>query len=324
MKIQMAPLEGITNYIYRNAYHHNFEPMDLYYIPFISLSGGEKNFNYKEKAELNPENNKGMHVIPQVITNSAAEVLEVEKKFRALGYNEININLGCPSGTVVPKGRGAGMLRDPLKLERFLDELFDKTEAAISLKTRIGFESPEEWEDLLRIYNKYPATELIVHARVRTDFYKNTVNLDAFEYAMENSKIPLCYNGDIWRLDDYLKIRNRFPELKSVMLGRGLLGNPFLAEEIREAEVCQGKCEIRPFYEDADKLRRLEAFHDEVFNNYKSILSGDKNLMFKMKEFWRYMVGLFPDADKHDKKIKKATKAVEYQNYVKGMFNSLK
>lgn len=324
MKIQMAPLEGITNYIYRNAYHHHFTPMDLYYIPFISLSGGEKVFNYKEKAELSPENNTGMHVIPQVITNSAAEVIEVENKFRQLGYNEININLGCPSGTVVPKGRGAGMLRDPQKLERFLDELFDKTKASISLKTRIGFENPNEWEDLLRIYNKYPATELIVHARVRTDFYKNTVNLDAFEYAMENCRLPLCYNGDIWCLEDYLRLKKRFPKLESVMLGRGLLGNPFLAEEIRMAEESLGDCELKPFYEDADKIERLEAFHDEVYNNYKMILSGDKNLMFKMKEFWRYMVGLFPDAEKHDKKIKKTTKAVEYQAYVKGMFDSLK
>lgn len=344
MKLQLAPLEGITNYIYRNAYHHHFQSMDVYYIPFISLSG-EKVFNYKEKAELAPENNAGMHVIPQVITNSASDVLSVENKFKAMGYEEMNINLGCPSGTVTPKGRGSGMLKDPLKLDSFLAEIFERTSAEISLKTRLGYDNADEWEDLLKIYNKYPASELIVHARVRTDFYKNTVNLDAFECAVNNSKNPLCYNGDIYTVEDYLRLKKRFPELESVMLGRGILTNPFLAEEIREAEkrLCTIKEQIgsqddfgkeaeqvlsdynqKPFYSCADDVKRLEAFHDEVFNNYKAILSGDKNLMFKMKEFWHYMIHIFPDWEKHDKRIKKMTNSAEYSCYVKGLFASLR
>lgn len=322
MKIQMAPLEGITTHIYRRAYNHHFGDIDLYYIPFISLSG-EKVFNHKEKAELAAENNANMKVIPQVITNSAADVLSVEKKFKEMGYDEININLGCPSGTVTPKGRGSGMLRDPMKMDMFLAEVFEKTTAKVSVKTRIGYDSPDEWEDLLRIYNKYPISELIIHARVRQDFYKNTPNMGAFEYAVKNSKNPLCYNGDINSVQDYARLKERFPGIDSVMLGRGLLTNPFLVENIRQYDK-SGVVGSEPWIISSENVTRLQAFHDEIYHGYKSILSGDRNLLFKMKEFWRHLVCIMPEAEKHDKKIKKMTNAAEYSAYVSSMFGELK
>lgn len=353
MNLHLAPLEGITTYIYRRAYNRYFGNMDRYYIPFISLSGGEKIFNHKEKAELSAENNSGMDVIPQVITNSAADVLSVEKKFKDLGYEEININLGCPSGTVTSKGRGSGMLRDAMKLDAFLAEIFEKTSMRVSIKTRIGYESPEEWEDILKVYNKYPVSSLIIHPRVRADFYKNTPHLDAFMAAVETSENPLCYNGDIYTVQDYLYIKEMFPQLDCVMLGRGVLTNPFLAEQIRAASLDLGdenksgdnNANAGVNHESRERedgrsdspgiaggslyvaggkdAERLEVFHDEVFTGYKEIMSGDKNTLFKMKEFWHYMVNIFPDAKKHDKKIKKMNNCKEYAVYVKEMFREL-
>jgi len=159
MKLEMAPLEGITTYIYRNAHTKYFGKMDKYYTPFLSLHK-EKEFNHKERQEILPEHNEGLHVVPQVLTNSAEDFLRAAQKLKALGYEEININAGCPSGTVTTKAKGAGMLDDPMRLDRFLAEIFEKSPVEISVKTRLGMEKPEEWEDLLKIYNKYPLKEL--------------------------------------------------------------------------------------------------------------------------------------------------------------------
>ena len=177
MKLQMAPMEGITTYIYRNAHAAHFGQMDKYYTPFLSLHK-EKEFSYKEKQEILPENNSGLRVIPQVLTNSSEDFLKAVPKLKALGYDEINMNIGCPSGTVTSKGKGAGMLQNPEELQRFLEEIFAKSQIDISIKTRIGMESVEEWAGLLEIYNQYPIKELIVHARVRSDFYKEKTHAE--------------------------------------------------------------------------------------------------------------------------------------------------
>ncbi|MGN0165431.1 MAG: tRNA dihydrouridine synthase [Lachnospiraceae bacterium] len=337
MNIQMAPLEGITTYIYRNAYNKYFTPADRYYIPFIGLSG-EKKFSYKEKAELAAENNRNMVAIPQVITNSSEDFLNASGKFKDMGYDEININLGCPSGTVVHKGRGSGMLLEPEKLDRFLNNIFEKTTVKVSVKTRIGYENPHEWEKLLEIYNRYPISQLIIHPRVREDFYKNKPHMEAFAYAVGNSKNPLCYNGDIYTLQDYINLKEAFPNLEEVMLGRGLLRDPFLVERIhawdnyRKENGDSSNSEIQDSYIPCSDILdsyicdvvRLEAFHDEIYSGYKKIMSGDRNLLFKMKELWHYMVHILPDAEIHDKKIKKMNHCNEYLSYVKNLFAELK
>lgn len=311
MKLQMAPLEGITTYVYRNAHAKYFGKMDKYYTPFLSLHK-EKEFNHKERQEILPEHNEGLCVVPQVLTNSAEDFLRAADKLQALGYQEININMGCPSGTVTTKAKGAGMLDDPMRLDKFLAEVFEKTPVAISVKTRLGMERAEEWEDLLKIYNKYPLKELIIHARVRADFYKNTPNWDAFAQAMEGSKNPVCYNGDIFSLDNYHELKERFPTLESVMLGRGLLANPFLLGEIVGAACGEAKAE--------ETCLRLQAFHDELYTEYSKLLSGDRNILFKMKELWTYMVYLWRDVEKHQKAIRKVKSCSEYEIYVKKMF----
>mgnify|MGYP000084790714 CR=1 FL=1 len=192
MKYYMAPMEGLTGYVYRNAYHKFFSPMDHYFAPFIA----NKKMSSRERNDILPDHNQGLCLIPQILTNRSADFLAVAKELKNYGYDIINLNVGCPSGTVVAKGRGAGLLEDPETLDRFLYEIFAGYDGRISVKTRIGMEDEEEWKDILAVYEKYPLEELIIHPRVRRDFYKGKPRLDAFSYAMGESGHRLCYNGD--------------------------------------------------------------------------------------------------------------------------------
>ena len=318
MKLQMAPMEGITTYIYRNAHAAYFGQMDKYYTPFLSLHK-EKEYSHKEKQEILPENNSGLRVIPQVLTNSSEDFLKAVPKLKALGYDEINMNIGCPSGTVTSKGKGAGMLQNPEELQRFLEEIFAKSQIDISIKTRIGMESVNEWAGLLEIYNQYPIKELIVHARVRSDFYKEKTRKEAYVYAMENSKNPLCYNGDIFTVQNYCELKNIAADVENVMLGRGLIANPFLAEDLYKSE--QEGYEGTEFALTKDRCVKLQGFHDEIYEEYRKILSGDQPVLFKMKELWAYMFGMFPDDKKLNKTLYKAKKCAEYEAVVKELFS---
>ena len=223
------------------------------------------------------------------------------------GYREINLNLGCPSGTVTAKKKGSGFLYYPQELDRFLDEVFKDRqiwsgEFQVSVKTRIGKNSPEEWPELMEIYNRYPLKELIIHPRIQRDFYNNIPNLEVFEDALVQSKNPVVYNGDIFSDRDFRRFRERFPAVKTIMLGRGLIQNPELARALKE----ERSSEI------FDKTR-LKNFHDELLEQYCDRMSGERNVLFRMKELWFYMIRLFPDHPKVGKKIKKATRLAEYR-----------
>lgn len=307
MRYYLAPLEGITTRIYRNAYHDCFLPMDKYFTPFLSPHT-KKGFSRKELAEILPENNKGMRLIPQILTNRAEDFLRTAEKLMYYGYDEINLNLGCPSKTVVSKGRGSGFLADPDGLDRFLDEMYSKAKVKISIKTRIGKEDPEEFPELLKIYSQYPVEELIIHPRVQTDFYKNKPNLQVFEEAVRESQIPLCYNGDICSKEDAQAIEKRFPSVKTCMIGRGIIGNPGLLGEIKG----RGP---------ADRTL-LRKFHDQIYEEYRKVGMGDKNVLFKMKEIWCYWGISFPGCEKHLKRIRKAERLDRYEEAVKSIIDA--
>lgn len=306
MKFYLAPMEGITGYIYRNAHHKYFPGVDKYFTPFITPHT-KRCLNVREKNDILPEHNEGMKVVPQILTNNAADFIRIGKILQEYGYDEINLNLGCPSGTVVAKGRGAGFLEYPKELNAFLKEVFEKLDMKISIKTRIGKEEAWEWEDLLSIYNKYPLEELIVHPRVQTDFYKGKPNWYAYEQAEAESKNPLCYNGNIFSLQDYEELLAAFPKTEAVMLGRGVIANPQLVS------VLQGESAKT----DKDKIK---AFHDEVCTGYAQSFSGDRNVLFKMKELWFYMGQIFEDSEGYMKKIKKCQSLSQYQLVVDSLF----
>lgn len=302
MDLYFAPLDGITGYVYRNAHHSFYGGIDKYFIPFISPNQNRP-LAPKEIRDVLPEHNRDMYAVPQILTNRvdyfvrAAEVLEKE-----YGYGEVNLNLGCPSRTVVSKGKGAGFLAKPEELDRFLEEIFEKAKVKISLKTRIGMERAEEFRGLLEIFNRYPLHELIVHPRVQKDYYNNKPDRKAFAEALHESRNPVCYNGDIFTLEDYRMLKAEFPTVNRIMLGRGLLMNPALAEEI--------KTEKRDNFTD---IKRLKAFHDRLYYDYKQVMSGDRNVLFKMKEFWSYAENLFSEEKKLLKAIKKTTKLCDYE-----------
>lgn len=306
MKLYMAPLEGITGYIFRNALHRYFDNIDKYFIPFIKPNQ-KGHFSSREKQDVCPENNQGMKAIPQILTNSTDDFIHTVWKLQQYGYQEINLNFGCPSKTVITKGRGSGFLAFPDELERFLDEIFEKAgDVDISIKTRIGKESPDEFARILQIYNQYPLKELIIHPRVQKDFYKNHPNLEVFREAVKESKNPVCYNGDMFCLEDYKKISAEFPETDSFMFGRGLLMNPGLAREIR-----QGIC--------LDK-ETLKKFHDYLYEEYCQVLFGDKTILFKMKELWVFLAPAFTNHEKYLKRIKKSEKLNVYETVVEELF----
>lgn len=310
MKYYMAPMEGLTGYVYRNAYHKFFRPMDRYFTPFIA----NKKMSNGEIRDLLPEHNEGMHVVPQILTNRSEDFLVVAKEIAQYGYDTVNLNVGCPSGTVVAKGRGAGLLAEPEVLDRFLYEIFEGYAGKISIKTRIGMEDENEWQDILAVYEKYPLEELIIHPRVRKDFYKGKPRLDAFSYAMEESGHRLCYNGDICSAEDLQDRKERFPDLDRVMLGRGLLCNPFLIEMSKTADDAAHD-------HMQEKKDRLYAFHQEILEGYIQIMSGDRNVLFRMKELWFYLGDCFTNADKYLKKIKKSERLVAYQAAVDALFH---
>ena len=232
MNLYFAPLEGITNYIYRNTHAEVFGGTDSYYAPFITPSHNEK-VNKKGLKDVLPENNVA-NVKVQVLTKDVSGFLKFAQKIEAAGFDEINLNLGCPYPTVVRKGKGSGFLQTPDELDNFLYEIYEKTNIKISIKTRAGFQSSDELDSLMEIYNKYPISLLIIHPRAREDFYKGVPNMEAFERAYNTSKNKVCYNGNIYTKEDYDKIVEKFPDLESVMLGRGAVINPALFREIRD------------------------------------------------------------------------------------------
>lgn len=315
MKFYLAPMEGLTGFVFRNAYQKHFGDIDTYFTPFIN----NKKMNYKEIKDILPEHNKGMHVVPQILTNRAEDFLAIAKELGNYGYESVNLNLGCPSGTVVTKHRGAGFLAVPEELDHFLEEIFADCPLRISVKTRIGINDAGEWERILSIYEKYPMEELIIHPRVQKDFYNNTPDMDAFLYAVENSRHTLCYNGDICSVDDYKAWIQRMEgkdrehgsgstaqHTEHMMLGRGILKNPGLVGEL------MGHA---PITKD-----QFHAFHDDVLKGYLDVMSGERNTLFRMKELWFYFAKYFTEPEKYVKQIKKTQRMAEYRVIVDNLF----
>ena len=307
MKLYLAPLEGVTGWIFRSAVHECFGGFDKYFVPFIRPNQ-MGHFSAREKKDIMPEHNDGMCTVPQILTNRPEDFLQTAEKLREYGYDEVNLNLGCPSKTVVTKGRGSGFLAYPDKLDAFLYEVFEKCSIRISVKTRLGMDDPEEFYRLLEIYNKYPVEELIIHPRVQKDFYKNIPNTEVFAEALAASRNPVCYNGDIFSVEDYRRFTQMQPSVDRIMMGRGVLADPALAREIRGGAQAG-----------AEELRR---FHDLLYAGYCEEMSGDRTILYKMKELWTYLAPVFTNYKKYAKKIKKAEKCAVYEKIIDELFEN--
>ncbi len=337
IKFYFAPMEGVTGYTLRNVHHACYPGVERYFTPFISPNQHHA-VNPKEHRDVVQSNNTGVPLIPQVLTNKAELFLWSARELKeTYGYNEINLNLGCPSKTVVSKHKGSGFLEDTEKLERFFDEVFtavgsassqsapgepDNSYPRISVKTRLGITAVEEFADILQVYNHYPLSELIIHARVQKEFYKGEPHLDAFGDAVKESKHSLCYNGDIWILQDYQRVRKLFPTVDKFMIGRPMMANPELIQELQAYETCVASGEEWKGCQPS--METLKKFHDRLLEGYMLQMNGDgNNVLFKMKELWGFLGRQFPQQEKLVKKLVKTGKIEEYERLAEKLFEEL-
>ncbi|MBR4027609.1 MAG: tRNA-dihydrouridine synthase family protein [Lachnospiraceae bacterium] len=353
MKIYFAPLEGITGFVFRNAYEKYYGGIDKYFTPFITPHT-KKSMDMREKRDILLEHNKGIYVVPQILTNQAEDLVNICKELKEYGYNEVNLNLGCPSKTVTAKHKGSGFLENPLELERFFDTFFEKSDTKLSIKTRIGRWELEEAMPLFQVYEKFPFEEIIIHARLGSEFYQGIPHYDVFEEYGTWSKQSLCYNGDIVNRQQLDAWNQKWSFCDTFMIGRGLIANPQMLETVSNIKentdskmniasqllyenqnelsnndlkhISYQNCELQEIF---DSKRFLE-FHNALVHGYAEYLSGDRNILFRMKELWSYWAKQFTEGEsfldtnnsdnknqmKLIKMIKKTNTLKEYQSLV--------
>ncbi|MEA4933855.1 MAG: tRNA-dihydrouridine synthase family protein [Lawsonibacter sp.] len=308
MEYYFAPMEGVTGAIYRTVHHQHFPGVDKYYMPFLTPTQDHV-FTPRDLRNTAPEYNQGFRAVPQLLTRNAEDFLWAARELYAMGYDEVNLNLGCPSGTVTAKGKGAGLLANPEELDRVLDGIFSRVEGAVSIKTRLGMNHPEEFPRLLEVFQQYPISLLIIHPRVRQDFYREPVRLEAFEATQTQYPGALCYNGGLVTTQGCARFQARFPAVKRVMIGQGLLANPALIRQVKVGAEPQRE--------------ELRAFHDELYHSYLEAFGSQRNTVFHMKEVWSYLSRLFEGVEKPVKQIRKAENSAAYESAVSQIFSSL-
>ncbi len=309
--IYLAPIQGITDRVFRNLFPRYFQGVDLAVAPFVSSPRKMKS-GRSITAELSPDRNTGIPVIPQIMSSHPEDFVRLANTFYEMGYRTVNWNLGCPYPMVVKKGRGAGMLCHPDRVDCFLEKALPDLKPKLSIKLRIGLKYPDEVLELLPVFNRYPLDELIIHPRTAAQMYSGGVDLDMFERCLNGTGHRIVYNGDIDSENKLRKISHRFVAVDRWMIGRGLIANPFLAEEIR--------LHTRKPYE--EKIKIIRAFHDDLFTEYAGILHGPAHLTNKMKEIWTYLACFFENEKKIQKAIRKTHHPGHYVAVVKEVFNS--
>ena len=287
MRYYYAPMEGITDATFRRLHHKYFPGVDKYFMPFISPTI-HRTLTHREARELPRADSVDFAAVPQLLGKNVEDMLWAVAVCADLGYDEVNINLGCPSGTVVSKGKGSGMLSDLDALNSFLEAIYAKAVLPVSLKTRIGVNDSENWERILEIYRRYPVKELTVHPRIRKAFYKGDCDLTAFARSVENSPFPVCYNGNVYSLADAEAIAARFPTVESVMIGRGLVADPGMLAGSTDRQT-------------------LKAFLSELSDTYCIVFESKRNAIYRMKDNWHYLISLFEGSDKLWKEMRKST-----------------
>jgi len=310
--IYLAPVQGITDRIYRNLFPVYFKGVDMAIAPFISSSKKMKPVN-NLLCEFHPDKNTGIPTIPQIMSSNPDDFTMLANALYDIGCGTVNWNLGCPFPMVVKKGRGAGMLCYPDRIESFLEKTMPAIKPKLSIKLRIGLKYPDEVLQLIPIFNRFQLEELIIHPRTGVQMYEGEVDLDIFEQCLGLSKHRVVYNGDIDSFEKLEMLSKRFGSVERWMIGRGLLRNPFLAEKI--------KLHTEKPYD--EKIKIIRAFHDNLFDEYSKILSGPSHITNKMKEIWTYMGSFFENGEKIQKRIKKMHHRDNYVDVVNKVFDEL-
>lgn len=306
-----SPLQGFTDFRFRNAFHKYFGGIDTFYSPYIKLNG-KLVIKGSYERDILPENNSTLEVIPQIITNDAEEFLFVAKYVQQFGYKELNWNLGCPYPMVAKCGMGSGLISNTSQIEHILKRVHNETNIIVSMKMRMGYENPTEILDVFPILEQYPIKNIAIHARIGKQLYKGGVDLDSFQKCLDTSKQKIYYNGDITSVNKFKELQERFPSVDHWMIGRGLIADPFLPSMIKNntTEYPKNRFEI------------FEAFHDEIYREYDAYLQGPTPIRMKMLGFWEYFSHSFSNPQKTFKKIKKANNSKNYEAAVKEIFKT--
>ncbi len=305
LPIYFAPLEGVTDSIFRRVHHAHFKGVTKYFIPFISPTQNMF-FTARELYAVSPEENAGVPAVPQIMAKDAELFLWCAGQMKEMGYREVNLNTGCPSGTVTAKGKGAGMLRTPDALAAFLDEIYEKSPLPVSIKTRIGFESSDEWPRLMGILSSYPVHELIIHPRTRSQFYTGTPYREAYDAALDRISCPMVYNGDLFTTENCRAAEAEFSGTAALMLGRGLIANPALAQQLTGGEGLT--------------MASLRSFHDDLLEAY--LARGPENFaLVRMQAAMKHMICCFESPDKPRKLFRKAHTVAAYREAAERLFS---
>lgn len=313
MVLLSSPLQGFTDFRFRNTFQKYFGGIDTYYSPYIRLDGKFKiKPNYE--ADLLIKNNDSIEVIPQIMTNSAEEFLFVAKFIKQLGYSELNWNLGCPYPMVVNRCLGSGLISDPSKIDHILERVHNETDLIVSMKMRMGYDHPREILDVFPILDKYPIKNVAIHARIGKQLYKGGVDLESFTVCLNSTRHKIYYNGDITSVSVYNALVQQFPAIDHWMIGRGLLSDPFLPAMIKN-----GNKEYP-----SNALEQFSKYHDTLFHEFEVKLQGAKHVIKKMASYWEYLEeGIFKENTRHVKKIRKAKSIAEYEDAVSNLFSEL-
>lgn len=308
-KIHFAPLQGYTDAVYREAHCRVFGGVENYYTPFVRLE--KDGFRNKELRDVAPENNREVPVVPQLIAASPDELRRITLFLKEKGYGRVDINMGCPFPMQARLHRGAGILSYASEATALLDTIHEFPEISFSVKLRLGWERVDESLSLLTVLNDLPLTHITLHPRVGVQQYKGSVDMDAFSCFYDKCSHSLFYNGDLNTVEDIRSITERYPKLKGVMLGRGLLSHPWLATEYTTGQVLT----------DAEKRTKLSEFHQLLSELYSLRLEGgDHQILAKLKTLWDY---LLPDAEKRlRKKVIKSSNLTAYHSAVKELLLS--
>lgn len=308
-----SPLQGFTDFRFRNAFHHYFGGIDTFYAPYIRLDGKfliKPNYD----TDIQPKNNSTLNVIPQIMTNDADEFLFVVKFIQSLGYTELNWNLGCPYPMVVNRCMGSGLISDPERIKQILQRVHNESDITVSMKMRMGYEHAQEILEVLPILDKFPIKNIAIHARIGKQLYKGGTDLEAFQVCLDTAKHQLYFNGDITSVEAFLALQRRFPAITHWMIGRGLISDPFLPSMI--------KANSETYPEDAQE--RFSKFHDTLLDEFTQKLKGEKQVIQKMASYWEYFQeGIFKDQVREIKKVRKAKTLDDYEEYAEKVISEL-
>ena len=308
MNYYVAPMEGLTDRVWRQAHQKWFGWAGApakYYAPF--LSPPENRVLIKKKmVELAPESNPGAPVVPQLLAKDGALAAWMVGQLRQLGYTEVNLNFGCPSGTVTAKGKGSGMLRDLDKLDAFLAALFAEAEGPLTVKTRLGVEKPEEFAAVLEVYNRYPIAELTIHPRVMRQQYRGIADREAFAKALPECRMPVCYNGDLTTVEQLRALEADFPAVQSLMVGRGIIADPALFRQALGGP--------------AATKEELRGYLDDLYQGYTALFGSAGCAISRMKGHWFYLIHRFEGSERLEKQLRKLREPWEYETVVNQIF----